>query len=335
MPDLRLFQSFGISSSIFSEMLKPSQFLKSTLRHLKQQLFNYQPSKRFYWYGRSISAPASHPLPQILTSEPYRELGLEVSVSICAASPGSTIVDIGANIGDSAILMNSVANESQIICIEASPFYFKFLRKNISDLSSRIKLVEALVAVDSSSVESGDHYLHHWGGTAFLRRKDCDARIIAKPIQVKCVRLDHILANYETISLVKTDTDGYDIGILSNCFDFLHAKGASIYSEVQITSESEASCWLSLVNRCVKLGYQFVAWDQLGVLITCNSTNTISDIVEYLALASRCNSSSLAATITNLDILLIHPSVSSSVDTSYILKVNQLMMDKRQISRSL
>jgi len=78
-----------------------------------------------------------------------------------AKYPSGTIVDIGANIGDTAAIISTHARPNKLILIEGSDYFFDILVRNVSQLPGNIVCKKVLVS-DVSEATSGAFI--HWGG---------------------------------------------------------------------------------------------------------------------------------------------------------------------------
>ena len=73
-------------------------------------------------YGRSLLMPAEHPLPDTVVDYPQynRPLALSVlAIARCAPGKSLTVIDIGANIGDTAaVIEERLPDVCDYLCIE-------------------------------------------------------------------------------------------------------------------------------------------------------------------------------------------------------------------------
>jgi FkbM family methyltransferase len=108
------------------------------------------------------------------------------------------IVDVGANIGDTAsIICNHVSNV-RFICIEAAENYLRFFHKNTASLN--VELIQAIAGDKSGSAALG---LNSARGTASI--------IYGRDVR-RMVTLDDVV--HANPDLIKIDTDGFDLKVL-------------------------------------------------------------------------------------------------------------------------
>lgn len=145
--------------------------------------------------------PLSHNLPFYLHDNP--EYG--AAIGRIAGQIGGPVVDVGANVGDTAALVRS-ATESPILCIEGDLHFFDILRRNAAQLRPPPELEHAFVAGEGKTVR------------ATLRREGGTTRLVpGTGDDVPLRTLSEILADHPAFArprLVKIDTDGFDVPII-------------------------------------------------------------------------------------------------------------------------
>jgi len=161
--------------------------------------------------GIPISIPARHPLPQILETEPFREHLLRAAASIAFTDERTDFVDVGANVGDTAILVAQTAKTMvRMTLVEPSPVFLPFLHRNIRDFDNA-HVVDRFAAISHPPREIPGR-LRHWGGTALVI--DSDPGLISSDEQVDLAELVT-----ESTALVKIDCDGMDLAVLAASID--------------------------------------------------------------------------------------------------------------------
>jgi FkbM family methyltransferase len=135
-----------------------------------------------------------------------------------AAELGGPVVDIGANVGDTAAVIRA-ASDVPILCIEGDDRYFAILRRNAARLDPPVELEHAYVdAPPLAAVERGR-------GTARLVPGD-------EPVRTRT--LAEILADHPRFAepaLVKIDADGGDVPILLAELDLLARLRPALFFE--------------------------------------------------------------------------------------------------------
>ena len=170
--------------------------LKAAIRARRLLVRLGDPNVRFRVGGVELELPLSHELPFYQSDHPLydRQLGA------IAAELGGPVVDVGANVGDSAAAIRS-ESEVPILCVEGDPTFFQLLERNAQVIGG-VELERALV----EGPERGR--LERATGTAHVA--EGDEPLPSKP-------LAQILAEHPTFAspaLIKLDTDGMDVPIL-------------------------------------------------------------------------------------------------------------------------
>ncbi|HUI60605.1 MAG TPA: hypothetical protein VLX90_10300, partial [Steroidobacteraceae bacterium] len=159
-----------------------------------------------YTVGRTrLLLPVDHALDryQAKWKRYDRALG-EIARLVWQKYPNSTAVDIGANVGDSAALINTY-HDIPTLCIEGGEAFLAFLRENARRIGPHV-VVEAAFVGDSASANV----------YALQSTEAGTAKLVSDPNRAADIRvrsLDALLsgaAGFSHPRLIKTDTDGFD-----------------------------------------------------------------------------------------------------------------------------
>lgn len=154
--------------------------------------------------------PLSHDLPIILAAWPHYSQNLVRLASMTVATRHDvTIVDIGANIGDTAALMRG-AVAAPILCVEGDELFLDLLHHNVRRLHD-VEVEEAYVATAADDTARA-RTVQRRAGTATLV-PSASGPTPARPGRP----LPEILGSHARFSspgLVKIDTDGADPRII-------------------------------------------------------------------------------------------------------------------------
>ena len=240
-----------------------------------------------------IEVPEEHILVKLLKSQPYRDLCVGITAKyISAKYPDGTIVDVGANIGDTAAVLATYAR-NKLILIEGSDYFYDILIRNIAKLPNEIVIKKAVV-LDGSKISGS---FRHWGGTAsFHERAQGNVRIQSQ-------RLSNIVD--ENTCFVKTDTDGYDFRILIDSLEWLASACPAILFENQIRNNQDRDSADHLYARLMQIGYTyFIVWDDPGFhLASTTSLDILTDLNRYLFKVFQNEGHK---SIYNYDVLCLH-----------------------------
>jgi FkbM family methyltransferase len=164
------------------------------------------PIRVRFQYGRfSMKCDSSHRLPVILKALPNFGRNLaDVVVALGVQEP--YVIDIGANIGDTAILLARFAPGAKVLCIEGDSRFMSYLNCNTGQID-RVTIAEAILS-DRSAQVSGEFVTEN--GTSHV--------VLGEGSNVLQVEmLDGLLTAYPEFScpdMIKIDTDGFEPAIL-------------------------------------------------------------------------------------------------------------------------
>lgn len=186
------------------------------------------------------------------------------------------IIDVGANIGDTAIvLVQNCVNP--IICVEPSDIYFPYLEGNLNRISneefSRIKTIKKFIGTGSIVGK----LKHTKGGTASLE--------VSKSSDLNThVSLDHLIEDISNVILLKVDTDGFDYDVINSAERILSNSQPILFWENEITEDFQYEGFCQLYSLLESKGYTHIfIFDNFGNLITeeCNF-ETLKNINTYI-----------------------------------------------------
>ena len=160
--------------------------------------------------GVSMMLPWVHRLPDY-TAAPGSVYGQNlVRLAVLLHTPEAPLhlLDVGANVGDSALQVLAVTPGARVLCVEPDDFYLPFLRRNTA--AGPVVVVPALLLTEAAEPGAAAMSpVRRWGTTTFAA---ADA-----PGQTATVTVDELVArhpDFASIRLVKSDTDGYDVQLV-------------------------------------------------------------------------------------------------------------------------
>jgi FkbM family methyltransferase len=240
-----------------------------------------------------LQAPKKHLLVGLYKTQPYRNLCIGiVSKFVSAKYPGGTIVDIGANIGDTAALI-ATYSKSKLILVEASDYFFEILTRNVKQLPNEVVLKKTMIS--NGRTVSGA--LHYRGGTAYFYESENGEA------QIKTERLADVADG--KVRFVKVDTDGFDVEILSGSLDYLAVEHPAIVFENEIRDEGALLAVNRLVEGLKEIGYEyFIVWDDPGLhIVSTSSVDILKDLNRYLF---KLSEQTFRSAICNYNVLCMH-----------------------------
>ncbi len=132
-------------------------------------------------------------------------------------APG-TILDLGANIGLSAIYFARLFPDAELACVEPAPGNLRGLSKNLKLNSVRAAIIPAAVDADDGCVllELGERYHGH----RVVEQSSSASRSV---LEVEAISVPTILRRlcWERIGLLKVDIEGHEAALFARDCDWL------------------------------------------------------------------------------------------------------------------
>jgi FkbM family methyltransferase len=217
---------------------------------------------RFQYGQFFLECDSSHHLPRILNVLPNFGRNLADVVSALEIQEPH-VIDVGANIGDTAILLARFAPGAKVLCIEGDSRFMPDLKCNTAQISG-VTIVEAILS-DRSAQVSGK----------FVREKGTAHVVLAEGSGLLQVQtLDDLLTAYPEFScpdVIKIDTDGFEPAILRGAQDVLVSSKPVVFYEwhpgcYNAAGESD----INHVDFLMDLGYDgFMIFTNTGELLLC------------------------------------------------------------------
>jgi FkbM family methyltransferase len=234
-----------------------------------------------------ISLPAGHALPAYrsrwrLYDEPLRL----VAEGLRTLRDEISAIDVGANVGDSAALMNA-GGRLPVLCIEGDPVYVSYLKRNAAAIGPHIAVEECFV--DSrEGFANPTQLVRGRGTTSAIRALDVPT---AAGVPVR--RLEQIIArhpSFDHADLIKLDTDGRDFEILLSHGRYLEQRKPVLFFEYALQFSNIApDLSIQCVQMLLHIGYlRMIVFDNFGNrLLSTGSLETFKDLNLYLLCNAR------------------------------------------------
>jgi FkbM family methyltransferase len=157
-------------------------------------------------YGRFfLECDSTHHLPKILQLFPNFGCNLaDVVTALQAKAP--RVIDVGANIGDTALLLARFAPDTQVLCIEGDARFMPDLRSNTAQIEG-VTVAQAIVSDRSAQVKGA--FVTNNGTAHFVQGEGGDL--------LQTQTLDDLVQAYPEFAfpiVIKIDTDGYETAVL-------------------------------------------------------------------------------------------------------------------------
>lgn len=268
-------------SKILKEKIYDIPFMINTLKVIVYHLFNKKlifkgnETTSVILWNKKISIPVSHPLPLYsLIYHNYSTNLYRIAGYISKSYPSSIFIDVGANIGDSVVLIRK-ACENKIYCVEGNTEYLKLLREN-SNKYKNISIVNKFLGEKDEEIFA---VLNNNLGTGSINISGKD-----KKLKLKC--LDSVFQNIQNIKLLKIDTDGFDSKIIRGGKKMIRSNKPLIFFEfddniLKINNEKG----IGLINFLIDNKYKYyIIYDNFGNYISSLTLGEYISSKKYLRL---------------------------------------------------
>ncbi|MEN9520867.1 MAG: hypothetical protein RLZZ381_3455, partial [Cyanobacteriota bacterium] len=186
--------------------------------------------------------------------------------------PRTTAIDIGANVGDTAALIQEF-QPIPTLCIEGNPEYFSFLKQN-AQIIGNIAIAYCFIGQDGETVDL-EKIVSQNGTTSIIHAVGKSGQYISTMYSLGFV-LENF-SNFKNSKILKIDTDGLDLEIITKSKGVIGKLKPVIYFEYDIsfnTKNNSFSDALNIINFLIDLGYRrFMIFDNFG--------NHISSFCDY------------------------------------------------------
>ncbi len=187
----------------------PETFAERVIRRVGwvvRDRFPMRPVKRTV-QGVDMVLPWSHRLPDYARTEPEYGQNLPRLAAAMAEREGGPVVtiDIGANVGDSALQMRAAA-PVKVLCVEGDQVFLDFLHLNVDDLDD-VAVEPSLLLPHADDVSLAPVRA---GGTT--RFEPGQSENTLPTVTIAELRSRH--PDFDRVRLVKSDTDGYDVSLV-------------------------------------------------------------------------------------------------------------------------
>jgi FkbM family methyltransferase len=182
----------------------------------------------------------------------YPEYDKFISKVVINLPENSSVLDIGANVGDTVGRLIQSNNKLNYYCIEADNFFFDYLNLNVKNfkknISCKITLIKLLVGLDLQGELIGNH-----GTKSLLESKNSSNSKI-----IKSKKIDKIISEYniKNISLIKCDTDGYDYNVIFSGISYIKKNTPDIFFEYHYLNKDSQVNYVGIINILFEIGYK-------------------------------------------------------------------------------
>lgn len=243
-----------------------SALKKRIIRLIKRLFVSKQNTKDFLYQIGSyqIWLPSSHKLPDYQKKFRNYDKKLLLIIQILQRHESKAfIIDIGANVGDTAALLRS-GSSAKIICVEGDEIYLSYLKKN-AQIIPDLTIVDSYIK-GSNDLEYGK--INRSNGTAqilSLKNLLSDKALIKSKTLLQILSENNI--NVIDILLFKIDTDGFDFKILLGNKEIITKFKPNLFFEYALYfNDNDYDNSLDLIATLEQAGYYIIVYDNFGNL---------------------------------------------------------------------
>ncbi len=271
----------GIAQAITDALAAPpgtrSLLRGSTGKKLRRWILRaHDPTVLYRVQGIEIELPFSHELPNHRRHYTHYDTALARLAQVGASVHlDGTILDVGANVGDSAALFRGGCGWP-ILCVEGEPRFFAYLKRNAQRVGGRVVLEQAFLGPEDGFVEARPVSRR---GTARLE--------VSPGERLPILSLRTLLARHPDLPplrIVKVDTDGYDWPILEAGLPTLGELRPALFYECDQAFYPAGWDPRPLWRRFAEAGYRtLVAYENTGELFCIADARDEVDLATLVA----------------------------------------------------
>lgn len=249
-------------------ILDKAKYAIRRIRGLKEQR-----GEQIYKIGDfQLTLPCSHLLPHY---QAHHRLYDRFLPFIGPANLDGWIVDVGANVGDSAAALTS-GSPKKILCIEPSRFFGRYLSINAQVMrrsGSEIRIAELAVSSRENAIILSE-------GSSTATRGASGYPVLTSTLD----ELVKLHCDRERVSFIKTDVDGYDADVLLSGVSTIKNYRPSLFFECDVRSVHEIEVFVQLFEMIRSMNYRIMCLDNFGLpLSVVNDTETFANMLRYIA----------------------------------------------------
>ncbi|GAB4012759.1 FkbM family methyltransferase [Nocardioides ultimimeridianus] len=207
--------------------------------------------------GVRMAMPWAHRLPDYMRLDPAYGMNLLDLAAGLSAGHEIAMVDVGANIGDSTLLLLDRV-PGRVLAVEPDEVFLPFLRHNVEG-NAAVVVEPSVLTVDDTQATFSTARI---GGTATLQQSTDGASL--PTISVGELRRRH--PDFADVRLVKSDTDGYDVTLVpAIAAEWAESKPVLFFEYDHRASTAAGNDAMAVWDALEALGYSECAvWDNGG-----------------------------------------------------------------------
>lgn len=208
--------------------------------------------------GRPVTLPPGHDLPFYQRRDPtYDAYAGPVLRELATGVDRMLVIDVGANVGDTAVEALAAAPNIDVVAVEGDPLFASYARRNVAQFEGRGSVVEGFVGPVGSRV----HFRTNSSTGGFQGGAD-DGSEVTEWITPQVLLAD--ASDYGEV-VWKSDIDGFDIHVLVHHWEDITAACHTLWFEFDPASTlGDRGDIVTLIDLLADSGREARVFDNLG-----------------------------------------------------------------------
>lgn len=204
--------------------------------------------------GHPVVLPPGHFLPWFQRRDQTYDTYATALVAELCRGRTVTVIDLGANVGDTAVALLACDPDLEVISVEGNSEFTRYFRRNVAQFSGRVTLIEAFVG----PITGVGSYVSHGTSGAFVGDDDATGTWVSPAELMDAVPDDRDV-------VWKSDIDGFDIHLLSQNWDEITGRSGALWFEYDPAHTlGEPADVEVLIGKVAHSGRHVLAFDNLG-----------------------------------------------------------------------
>jgi len=233
--------------------------------------------------GLVLKLPMGHRLPAYQAK--YLKYDKFLPFIVKRLEVGSSVLDIGANCGDTLAAIVPAGPRLRYCAVEPSDNYYKYLEQNIETIRKAFPLVSLSYTKSLIGNSDGLYTLIEKDGTATavkVQKQDDGSEKNSKSLDK--TSLTQLVKSQDSpfrLRLLKTDTDGMDWDVINSGLEIFQEAQPIIFFECDPQNTEAFLAYQSTFEKLNNLGYNhFYIFDNYGEYVC--SLNKVSPLVDFM-----------------------------------------------------
>lgn len=208
--------------------------------------------------GHPVVLPPGHDLPFYQRRDPtYDTYAGAVLRDLAARVERMLVIDVGANVGDTAVEALAAAPNIEVLAVEGDPHFASYARRNVDQFADRGRVVEGFVGPVGSQV----HFRSNSSTGGFHGSADDGSEVTQ---WITPAQLLKDAAPFDEV-VWKSDIDGFDVHVLVNHWGDISGACRTLWFEFDPAGTlGERDDIATLVDLVTESGREVRVFDNLG-----------------------------------------------------------------------